>query len=228
MTETMAYGEGAEVDPYAGHTVCRPKLRCSQLFMLYQGRAARLTLPAFQFIRATQLHNRNIMMFRDIDQADYQRGISPEIPTMADFIAWQVEQRARHFPHATTSYCVGTSVGGYAAIASGYFLKVPIVWAFGPRGRVSNRLQEFGAGDPVSRRCWSLRQLLSEGNGVTEYRIFFNEAYTPDREIAEELADCPGVRLFPQPGDGHGVVMTMAAMGRLENLIVPFEASRRS
>jgi hypothetical protein len=190
--------------------------------MLYAGRAGKLGLPAFEFIRATGLHDRNILMFRDVDGADYRRGLSPDVPTMAAFIDWQMTQRSKHFPHVTETYCVGTSAGAFAAIASGYFLRVRTVWAFGPPRCCVATVHRDPDADEVSRRCWDLRELLSDGNNVTEYRIYYCEDYQPDREVAAELAGCPGVSLFPQPGSVHTVVNTMFALGRLEGIVGGF------
>ena len=215
-----------EVSPFVGerpHTVCRPRLKCRQLFMIYTGRLGELMLPAFEFIRATQIHDRNMVVFRDNERVNYQGGLSPDIPNMRSFLEWQQMQRELYFPHVHTTYCLGTSAGGYAALASGHYLKAPIVWAFGPMTQIRGRFALY-ANDAVSQRCTDLAEVLSEDNGVTEYRVFYNEGFDMDREAVERIADCPGVRLFPQSGEGHQVVVTMAETGQLRDLLVPFEA----
>jgi len=105
---------------------------------------------------------------------------------------------------------------------SGFFLKVPVVWAFAPPTIIEYRMR---ASENVGlfARCADLGDLLREGNGVTEYRIFYNETWDSDREAAEHISDCPGVRLFPQPGEGHGVAPEMARLGRLAGVIADFE-----
>jgi hypothetical protein len=192
--------------------------------MVYQGRAGRLMMPALQFLRITQIHDRNLIMFRDAFRADYQKGLSRDICSMAEFLHWQKDLPEHQFPHVRTTYCIGTSAGAYAAIASGYFLKVPIVWAFAPMTQITTNAR-LNAGDPLSRQCMDLAELLRSGNGVTEYRIYYNERHRKDREAGERMARCPGVRLFPQPGRVHAVVPTMFRLGRLVNLVPPFESS---
>jgi hypothetical protein len=209
----------------APHTVRRVRSDCSQLFMAYQGRHNNLMMRSLQFIRTTKIHDRNILMFRDTRGSDYRRGIADEIPTIWDCLRWQEEQRALHFPHVRNTYCLGPSSGGRAAIFFGYFLQARVVWAFAPPSTQMLPPYLRFPHDELSERCADLRWLLAESNGVTEYRIFYNESYQEDREAAEALGHCPGVRLFPQAGEGHGVVFTMADSGALSGLIDPFEAA---
>jgi hypothetical protein len=206
------------------HTVCRPKPNCSQLFLVYQGRAGKLFMPPLTFIRVTQIHDRNMILFRDASQADYQRGISSDISSMSAFVDWQRNLIASDFPNTKTLYCVGTSAGAYAALASGFFLRASVVWAFAPLTEITEVYEGSALpDDAISLRCRDLQALLREGNGVTEYRVFYNEHYETDRKAAERLEKCPGVTLFPQPGEDHPVVLTMDQLGRLRGLLVPFE-----
>jgi hypothetical protein len=160
-------------------------------------------------------------MFRDNQGMSYMRGLSHEIPDMARFLEWQRIARDSHCPHVRSTYCIGISVGGYAAIASGYFLNARIVWAFAPprcRVEVTPRPD-----DEISLRCMDLTELLREGNGFTEYRIIYNEGYRKDREVAERLAPYPGVQLFPQQGEGHRVISHLYMSGKLHEVFSPFQ-----
>lgn len=157
----------------------------------------------------------NALFFRDSRERDYSLGISRSVSSMKELVKWQVAQRNAHFPHVQRTFCLGTSSGARAAIASGYYLRVPIVWAFAPpdRGRVP---PSVSAQDPP----WmDLYRLLFNGNGVTEYRIYYNAGCVPDRRYAEGLKDCPGVRLFPQPGHHHCVIHTLARLGKLNGIL---------
>jgi hypothetical protein len=144
---------------------------------------------------------------------------------MASFLKWQREVVAR-LPHVRETYALGTSAGAYAALVSGHFLKVSIVWAFAPPARIERqymRLPVAGcAPDPLD--CTDLLQVLRAHNGVTEYRIYFNEAEEADRVAASQLARCPGVRLFPQGGEGHGVVHHLVETNQLVGMMPPFVA----
>lgn len=186
--------------------------------------AAGLGLRPLEFIRKTRIHDRNLLVYRDLQASFYFRGLSEQIPTMSRFLEWQQFQREA-FTHVRTTYSVGVSSGAYAAICSGYFLRTKIVWAFAPPVTQIDvtRLGSALRLDDTSQRCLDLVQLLAVGNGVTEYRIFYNEMYAPDRTAAERLSGCPGVMLCPQRGDGHLVVSALGQEGQLESIFVPFE-----
>ena len=137
-----------------------------------------------------------MLLFRDNQRVIYQRGLSEQIPNMAKFLGWQKAQCQAKFPHARVVYCLGSSAGGYAALASAHFLKVPVSWAFGPLTRIPEE-DRVHPNDAVSDRCTDLTELLRESNGVTEYRIYYNESHEVDRIAAERVAGCPGVKFVP-------------------------------
>jgi len=166
-------------------------------------------------------------MFRDWQSAYYLKGLSHEIWGMTQFLAWQEEHRATTFSHTTSLYTIGVSAGAYAAIACGFFLKAHVVWALAPP-RTHFDSAEAGqllasVTDPISTQCLDLAQLLAQGNGVTEYRIFYNQEFDRDREAGVRLQHCPGVTLHPQPGQGHQIVTTLNNQGRLPDLLEPFK-----
>jgi hypothetical protein len=206
------------------NTVCHVRPACDQLFLIYQ--LTRGLPPVFrnaEVLESTQLLSRNIMLFRDQRNTFFVSGISTEISNMSKFVEWQKRQRELHFPHIRQTYAMGISMGAYAAIANAYFLQVPIVWAFAPP--VTRLDVVLEPDDAASRRCSDLATLLRDGNGCTEYRIFFNQQFDGDREAALRLADCPGVRLFPQKGNDHQVISTLYESGGLKDLLIPFEKS---
>jgi hypothetical protein len=186
--------------------------------MLYTGQAHRLMLPPLAFVQATKIADRNLIAFRDLHQQLYQRGISQEIATMTAFLRHQQAERDK-LNWVRDTYCVGSSGGAYAAIVSGHVLKAKAVYAFAPPSVVP---EEFLA---ETTQYLDLVELLREHNGVTRYRVFYNEAEAPDREAALRLEGLPGVELFAEEGTGHGVVVTLANSGKLDGLLPPFEAA---
>lgn len=212
-----------------GHTVRNIRPNCRQLFFIYRGRGGILTPRPSEFVHQTGIDRRNFVIFDDALKSDYLHGISAEIPTFARFLSWQALQQSKHFPHIDITYCLGASAGAIAAILSGYFLKVPIVWAFSlPSTRLDRYGQHYLHGLSTKYHCNDFRDLLQDSNQVTEYRLFYNEEFEKDRQSAEQLMDCPGVKLFPQSGSGHLVISTMASAASLRNLLVPFEATSGS
>jgi hypothetical protein len=207
------------------HTTFHRRPACSQLFAIYNGAQMRIPriMQSFDFLRSTRIDTRNLVIFTDLRSTFYLHGLSQTIPDMSAFLEWQRRQRREHFPGVRVTYCFGISSGAYAAITSGYFLRVPIVWAF---GLPTSQCQGIPPpDDSVSKLCIDLAQLLRAYNGVTEYRLFYNEHCEQDRAAAERLAMCPGVRLFPQSGADHFVLTSLHRSGQLEGLLVPFESA---
>src|SRR5690606_13915400 len=75
------------------HSIFPVRPECTQLFMIFRGRAMRLMMASSEFLKATRIHDRNIMLFGDCRQTDYLKGVSSEISSFAAFVDWQREQR---------------------------------------------------------------------------------------------------------------------------------------
>jgi hypothetical protein len=222
--------------------VKRPRNDCAQLFFIYQGFGDRLMMPAMQFLKETGLLDRNLVMFRDIHKQFYLKGFSESVGDLPSMVRWQ-EQYAASLPHVRDSYCLGTSMGAFASIVCGHLLKAKTVWAFGltklyiapserglgdvplptvadlpVRARVSRAIRRFTIRAPYLH----LGELLARGNGVTEYRLFYNRDYRRDSRVAQALAGCPGVTLVPLEGHDHNVVASLVRDSALPGLFPPF------
>ena len=193
---------------------------CSQLFIICCGQAGRVMMHPMEFLKETQLLSRNLLIIRDVAQTCYQRGVSDEARDIPALIEW-LRQRVQALPHIKSVYCVGSSGGAYMAMLAGHFLKADAVWAFAPPVRL--RVDGEGNLDYVDPRFADVAAILAEGNGVTRYRVYFNEGYEPDLESCSLLSDTPGVQLFPQAGGGHGVVLHLAATNRLSTMFPPVQ-----
>jgi hypothetical protein len=223
--------------------VKRPRQNCSQLFFIYQGFNDRLMMPAMQFLKETSLLDRNLVMFRDVHKQFYLKGLSDSIGDLPSLVRWQ-EQCVGSLPHVRESYCLGTSMGAFASIVCGHLLKVRTVWAFGltrlcivpsergldvplppvPADQLSLRLRltRVLRRLKIRKPYLHLGELLAQGNGVTEYRLFYNRQYRRDARVAQALAGCPGVKLFPLEGHDHNVVAALVRDGALPGLFPPF------
>ena len=58
----------------------------------------------------------------------------------------------------------------------------------------------------------------STRNGRTRYRLYYCEGFGPDRDYAENVADCPGVELVPLPGSQHNIFNEVDAEELLTDL----------
>lgn len=204
------------------HTAVHVVRDCSQLFLIFTDRAGCFMTSNERALKSMDIHDRNRAMFIDWSVRDFKYGISPSIANMSDFIQWQRALIEAHFPHVRDIYCIGASSGAYAAVACGYFLKATMVCAFGvPMIRFFPLPFEDVPKDSISERCADLRHLLRDSNGTTEFKLYYNKSCGPDHFVAQSLAVCPGVRLYPQEGSGHLVVWELLEKNMLSEAMVP-------
>lgn len=208
------------------HTVVRRRADCAQLFFVYTGLRRRMQLAPLEFMQRTSIIDRNMVVFRDLFEQLYQRGIGPQVGSLPAFLRWQEELLGK-FPSVRHRYCIGTSGGGYAALLSGYLLRADVVWAFAPMVRIQDNFRvsagEHGLSEETYERYTDMTKLLAEGNGKTEYRIYYNRHFAPDVQAISALEGLPGVQLFPQDGADHFVVQELARTNMLSGLLPAFE-----
>src|SRR6266542_3812391 len=108
-----------------------------QIFFLFVGIWNAVTINTIDFLRATAIGDRNIVIVKDPHPTHcYQRGVSDEYDSLDGIARWQQEQLAGPFAHVREVFCAGTSAGGGAAIYTGYQLRARAAWSLG--GRVVN------------------------------------------------------------------------------------------
>jgi hypothetical protein len=189
-----------------------------QLFFVYTGQSRGVGVNPLDFFKQTRLLERNVVILQDRYHAFYQRGVSATIDSFDALLAWQCAFR-ESLPHVRRVFCLGTSLGGYAAILAGRFLNADQVWAFGPMTVLPDVPSLRGVTVAPERR--DLRLALAADQGATTYAVYYNEREEHDAEDARRLAKHPRVRLWPKPGDGHNVVKTLLERGELETLLPP-------
>ena len=196
-----------------GGVITLPRPGSDQLFFVYTGAAGRLGgLDPRAFFKRTRLFERNVALLRDEHKAYYQRGLSSSVESFEALLNWHHEYRSG-LPHARRVFCLGTSMGAYAAIVFGYLMKAEQVWAL---GLPTSRLDDIQA-IPSDRD--DLAALLDRPNGVTTYHLHYSAGCVPDAKAVKRIAACEGVRLHPHPGHHHRVLPTMLERGALETLL---------
>lgn len=195
-----------------GGVIAIPRAGSSQLYFVYTGGAKKLGVDPRLFFKRTGLFERNVALFRDEHNAFYMNGLSASIDSFDALLAWHHDFRAR-LPQVKRVFCIGTSMGAYAAILFGHLLKAERVWAFGPPVTILDEFPEA----PAERT--DLARLLGTPNGVTAYDVHFSEGCAPDVEAASRIAACQGVRLIPHPGSDHDLVKTLLARGVLDKIL---------
>jgi acyl carrier protein len=150
------------------------------------------------------------LMLRDPKSEFYVNGVNDELRNWDELQSWlrgalwSLRMRAG----IKQVCCLGTSMGGFAAILAGHALRVRRVWAFSPM---------------VPDPGWQERLIekLNMDNGVTTYDIWFGAENAIDRTLAHALGRCPRVTLHPWPTDSHLIAHELWLANRLPRLLDP-------
>ena len=200
--------------------VCVTRFRpeSNQMLFLYQGGAGMFFMPPMRFLRYCGANKRNLSLLRDPRTNYYHGQLNADCPDIEATIESQ-RQLKRQCTHATQFFTSGTSMGAYASILFGHYLDVDCVYAFGARSQISEELVDPSIDIPPEHRDLSV--LLSNWNGRTRYRVYYCEGFEPDRTAAERIGGCPGVELFPMPGNTHNVFKNINARKLLGEMLPP-------
>jgi hypothetical protein len=190
-----------------------------QLFYVYTGVARGLMINPILFFKKTRLLERNVVIFQDRERAFYQKGVSPALNTFEAFLAWQAAFHER-MPHVRRLFCLGTSMGGYAALLFGHLLGAEEVWAFSPSTALGRRRRAQMSDVVIPRERSNLATLLGTPNGShTKYNVFYSRDLRRDELAAKRIARCDGVTMCPQPEGGHNIVNVLLERDQLDTLL---------
>ena len=190
---------------------------CAQLMVMFAGvhvpRAddGELTGKQLDFLKASGLFRRNLLLIQDPHLDNFSRGISSELPD-EDAVARWISDHARSLAHVSEVHSVGYSSGSYGALMFGHLCRMQSVWAFSPR-----TARPHGSDEAMGR----LKEMLCKHNGVTRYNVLYSAANKRDKEFADWLVGCPGVRMHPyhEYGDTHGLLWYLAYHGNLRDIL---------
>jgi hypothetical protein len=162
------------------------------------------------------------ILIRDLRKIFYHRGL-PEICSDLDGIGDFLQDVCRR-ESIDRVVVFGGSAGGYAALLIGWMLKAHVVHAFAPitllpsrRGTELLRLLQgrnfrlFNAQlklmfDPrLSRNYYDLKRVLANGNGQTQYNIYYGKNHKRDIFRCERMSNLPGIRLLGYECSSHHV-----------------------
>ena len=166
-------------------------------------------IPPREFMRATGLADHNLVMLRDSRGKFYSEGVAHEIASFESLLIW-LRGFIRGMSNIERVFCLGTSMGAYAALRAGKPLGTTAVWAFGP--------VEPSQGP-------KLREILGQSDGSVEYHVWYGARHARDRAVAESLSGLPGVHAHAVPTDSHWIASVLKARGELPRLLEPPPAS---
>jgi adenylylsulfate kinase len=211
-------GDDSVAEAGNANVTVRLRERCGQLFFIYAGISGMPGMNGLRFLQESGLADRNLLMIRDPYNDDFMRGVGEGIHDIEALLDWHLQWK-RRLAHAREVYCIGNSMGGYAAVLFAYLLGAKTAWAFG--------LRPVG-GAPMMQE---LQRLLDSDEGGTTYNLYYGTQDDDDRRFAEQLGDCAGVRLHPLEAlpryKRHRVMAALADNGDLREVFPPFRPATR-
>lgn len=167
----------------------------------------------------------HIVYLKDYSDACYLGGISELGGSMRATVAG-LRELARSLD-ATDIYCLGNSIGGYAALRYGLELEAEAVLAFSAATKLDpvlaaaigvSDLQRYF--DEDASLGADLKQLYAEATNRPRVILAYGELHANDASQAQHFADLPDVTLHPVPGyDRHEVVSQLIATGMFPGLV---------
>ncbi|MEM9385253.1 MAG: hypothetical protein AAGA68_09360 [Pseudomonadota bacterium] len=169
-----------------GNVVLRVRPKCAQLFFVFAGAQGQPGMPSMIFLHKSGLAKRNLVLLRDPYTANFARGVGGELRDIWSLMAWQRKLLER-LAHVEEVFCVGNSMGAYAACLFGHLLGVREVFAFG--------LEIARAADPngIER----LAEMLESYPTDTRHHLYYVSHNDSDRANALALRRGSGVELHP-------------------------------
>jgi hypothetical protein len=195
--------------------VMHVRKNCSQLFFLYPGvKMDMAAMKPLEFIQASGLGNRNLVLFRDIFKIYMHRSENGDmLRALRD-----VERSCRdRMPHVREVFCIGFSAGALPAIFGGCHVDADAVWCFGPR-------PPSRSGVPSGGRLRHMPRFVRRAikNGRAAVRKLLNAPYHSrldesrlDIDLINEVVGClkshqgkTQVRLFYAPSNEPDAFVT--------------------
>ncbi len=201
------------------------------LLLTFGGMKSTAGLVTFEFVALTADMPVKKMFVRDPRQSWYHRGMPSHGKTLESIA--ELLQKIVAEQDVDRLVTVGSSAGGYAALAFGALLGADRVLAFGPQTTLArDALAEMNdhRWDYLLEPLWDKgaleeswvdlsRALPGALNGNTRCAVFFDETVPGDREHAELLAGVDGVRLYRFGRGGHTLSRHLRDQGALDRLL---------
>lgn len=187
-----------------------------------------LGMPPFEFFQLARDTPAHKLLFRDVHQAWYHRGL-PEVGARIDEITGFI-RREIHSAGTRRVAVFGNSMGGYAALLFGALVDAHEVHAFAPQTFLSPwrllRCGDFRWKRDIWRVYFSrdagrhldLREALKLSTR-TQFHIHFSSTNRLDAIHAKHLAGPANVYLRAYAEGGHRVVKALRDDGTLKQIV---------
>lgn len=207
-----------------------PQPSSDELYVFFGGIAAGLAIPPFEFCSAANILDASRLFIRDIAQCWYQCGIpgaGRSFVEIGDFI-----RGVQGSVGASRLTLVGNSMGGFAALLFGAFIRDCHVVAFAPQTFISptlrliHRDRRWAA--PVMRtywrsafreHVWCLSALYKCYSTPRSATIIASSSDRLDRLHAMRMQGFRGITVSLFEGGGHQIVRQLRDKGMLGEVL---------
>ena len=201
------------------------------LLIALGGIGRNVSMPPFEFFKATGSIPCKRLFVRDVNQAWYQMGLPGYGTSFTSVSDTLRELVAGH--NVERLVLAGASAGGYAAMAFGTLLGADLVLCFAPQStvdldelhaigdhRYDERLGEVTAAGVIDPDWIDLRGALPAHRVAnTRYHVYFADRVRPDRLHAERLIGVEGMRLYRFGRGNHNIARMMRETGALDKVL---------
>jgi pimeloyl-ACP methyl ester carboxylesterase len=197
------------------------------LLLAFGGLNRMIGIPPFEFLSLTGGLPVKRMFVRDRREAWYHRGLPQHGGSLEEVTDSLRELISTHGVERLV--VAGNSAGGYAALLFGALLGAETVLSFAPQTTIdANVLASMGdhrwddylrAFRPDPQWTDLAVALPKVTNASTQFRIYFDDSLSVDRQHAERLRGLEGVRLYRFGRGSHYLVRELRDSGALARII---------
>ena len=218
-------------DPLDAVTGVATRLRhpgADTLLLCFGGTANRMFVATTLLDRLLQKLPVNVVYLHDVAESYFMGAIEGLGATYAENLA--ALDALRRAAGATRLLCLGTCIGGYAALRYGLDLGAEAVLCLSPRLRT--RQGDDASDEAAAVRAFgtriNLRDLLTEAKAPPATTILYAERNPLDAAEGQDLDGAPGVVSHPFVGlNTHNIMTPLLAAGTLPALLEGFVRTGR-
>lgn len=200
------------------------------LYIFFGGISAGITMPPFEFYKASKILNHHKIFVRDFKQAWYHRGLLGETEDILSTAAFLKKHINAIGPDKV--YFVGNSMGGFAAILFSALIGIGEVIAFSPQTFISPFLRLRHLDYRWHRQIintyylslskakfFDLNKLLMESDKEVQASVYVSKNCRLDYLHALHIEDVPGITLYRFDDDSHDLVRLLRDQGKLVDIM---------
>jgi len=189
-------------------------------------------MPPFEFLKVTREVPASRIFVRDLNQAWYFKGLTPEINSIEKTAAFLREKIESLKPRITVF--TGNSAGGYAAILFGLLLDPDHVLAFSPQTFIDRRnrllhwdrrwkkeVREVYKYSLPQERFYDLKKVAREFSGNCRFSLYYSPRGRVDAAHCNRMRTLQNFSIyFDARAEEHGIVKYLRDTGKLREIFL--------